>query len=325
MKKIIYVITLIIFIIFTFSVFAFAGTPKGKVPEGEVYNFTMVIYGTPGNPFWKRVRIGVEEAAETLGCSVDVQFANDDPAQQINILETAITNRVDGIGLIINIDDAYNEVIHRALDQGIPVIGYNIDDSRGAEGCPRMAFIGQDFVPAGYAIGKRLVESYNLKKGDHVVCATEHPTALYSFKRYEGVKKALDEVGATSEILDCGSVSLEDSQTKISQYLISHPETSATCGLGTMGTVTGPAASEDAGMDIPHIGFDITKEVINNILSGEMLATVDQQPYLQGAYTIIQLYLYQKYGLLPCDINTGSAIIDKSNAELVLELSDTVR
>jgi simple sugar transport system substrate-binding protein len=324
MKKTFWILMAVVVIFLSFSMMAF-GVDKAKKPAAKVYKFTMVIYGTPGNPFWQRVRIGVEETAKMIGCKVDVQFAYDDPEKQINIIETAITNKADGIGFIINIDNAYNEVIQKGLNAGIPMIAYNIDDSRGAKGSPRMAFIGQDFVPAGYAIGKKLIEGGKLKRGDHLVAATEHPTALYSAKRFEGIKKALDEVGITSEMIDCGSVSLEDAQTKITQYLLGHPETKATAGLGTMGTVVGPAASRDAGLNIPHIGFDITKEVITNILEGRMLATVDQQPYLQGAYTVFQLYLYQKYGLLPCDINTGSAIIDKSNAAQVLEWSDTVR
>ena len=86
-----------------------------------------------------------------------------------------------------------------------------------------------------------------------------------------------------------------------------------------------PQATEEAGMDIPNAGFDITKTIINNILEGKSLATVDQQPYYQGAFTVMQLFLNNKYGLLPCDINTGGAIIDKGNAAVVLEFADTVR
>ena len=78
-------------------------------------------------------------------------------------------------------------------------------------------------------------------------------------------------------------------------------------------------------MDIPNAGFDITKAILNNILDGKTIATVDQQPYYQGSFSILQLYLNNKYGLLPCDINTGGAIIDKTNAAIVLDLADTHR
>ena len=34
----------------------------------------------------------------------------------------------------------------------------------------------------------------------------------------------------------------------------------------------------------------------------------------------MQLFLFKKYGLSPCEINTGGAIVDKLNAQQVLAL-----
>ncbi len=42
-------------------------------------------------------------------------------------------------------------------------------------------------------------------------------------------------------------------------------------------------------------------------------------------FTVVQLYFNKRFGLLPCDINTGGAIIDKTNADAVLKFADTVR
>lgn len=301
------------------------GAAEAPRPAAETYRFTMVIYGTTGNPFWAKVVAGAEETAQTLGVNLDIQYADDDAERQINILETAITNRVDGIGIIINFDDAYNRVVQRARDAGIPVIAYNIDHSQGAEGNARMAFIGQDFQVAGYLITRRLIEEGGIRRGDHVVAPVEHPGAVYAQQRYAGVRRALDEIGATSEVLDTGGVSLEDTLDRLTQYLLGRPETAGVLAMGGMPMEMAPQAIRDAGLDIPNAGFDITKRIITNILEGRSIATVDQQPYLQGANTIMQLYLYNKYGLLPVDINTGGAIIDRSNAQIVLELADTVR
>jgi len=291
----------------------------------QQYRFTMVIYGTTGNPFWKKVVAGATETAKIYGCNVDIQYAEDDQERQNNIIETAIANKVDGIGIIINVDDAYDATVKKARDAGIPVICYNIDDTKGAAGNARMAFIGQDFVTAGYLITKRLIEAYGIKKGDHVLCPVEHPGAVYAAKRYEGVKKALDEVGATSEVLDSGAISLEDTLDKITQYLLGHPKTAAVLAMGGMPMEMAPQAIEAAGLKIPNAGFDLTKKILTNVLEGKSLATVDQQPYYQGAFTIMQLVNYKKYGLLPCDINTGGGIVDKTNAQKVLDLADTVR
>lgn len=298
-----------------------------EVVAEEAYNFTMVIYGTTGNPFWKKVVTGAEEMADMLGVNLNIQYAEDDPEQQINIIETAISTGADGIGFIINIDDAYDEVVQKGLDAGIVMVAYNIDDSRGAEGTnPRMAFIGQDFVASGYVLGKSMIEAYGLSSGDHVVCPVEHPGAVYAAQRFEGVKNAMDEVGVTSELLDSGAISLEDTLTKITQYLLGNPETDAVIALGGMPCEMAPQAIEDAGLDIPTGGFDLTEGILQNIIDGKMLGTVDQQPYYQGSLTVYFMWANNKYALGPCNVNTGTLVlIDAEAAELILPLSETHR
>jgi simple sugar transport system substrate-binding protein len=325
MKKIVWGSLLVVFFLTLLVGVAMGASEKGEVPEGEVYNFTMIIYGGEGNPFWKKVVTGVKETTAALGCKVDIQYAHNDPIAQNDLIETAITNRVDGLAVVVNLDDAFDVNVKKAMDAGIPVVAFNVDDSQGADGNARMAFMGQDFVTAGYLITKRLIKAYNIGRGDHVFCPVEYPEAVYAIKRYEGVKKALDEVGATSEVLGTGAISLDDTLTKMTQYLLGHKETDAILAMGGMPMEMSPPAIEDAGMNIPNAGFDITKAILNNILDGKTLATVDQQPYYQGSLSILQLYLYNKYGLLPCDVNTGGAIIDKTNAAIVLDLADTHR
>jgi simple sugar transport system substrate-binding protein len=328
MKKTLFTQLMVVLLFLVFTGVAFATSDKEEAGEGPTYRFTMIIYGTPGNPFWKKVIMGTNEAADTLGVDVDIQFAENDPEKQNNILETAITNRVDGIGCILNLPDAYDKNVRRARQAGIPLVVYNIDDPMGAEGNDRMAYIGQDFVVAGYTLAKEVIKSGNLRRGDHVVSPVEHPEATYAKKRFEGIKMALDEIGATAEVLDTGAIGVEDTLNKVTQYLLGHSETDAIIAAGLMACQVAPQAVEDAGMDIPGTrigGFDISVEIIQSILNGEIQCTIDQQPYYQGAFTVMQLYLNNKYGLVPCSINTGAAVIDKSNAAIILEFADTHR
>jgi len=291
----------------------------------ESYDFTMVIYDSTGNPFFQKVVAGANETADLFGVNLDIQYADNSEETQNNILDTAITNEVDGIGLIINLDDAYDETVAEAREAGIPVIAYNIDHTEGAAGNDRMAFIGQDFEEAGYLITKYLIEEYDIGPDDHILAPVEHPEAVYAQGRYAGVRKALDEVGASSELFETGARSPEEVLDRIVQYLLSNPDTDAIVALGQMPMEMTPDAIADMGLDIPNAGFDVSDRIIRNILDGRSLATVDQQPFYQGAFTIKQLYYYNKYGLEPCDINTGGAIIDIDNADAVLEFSDTVR
>jgi len=290
-----------------------------------VYNFTLVLFGTPGNPFWTRIILGAEEISDKLGCKVDIQFAYNDPVKQNDIIETAIANKTDGLGVVLNYDDAYDESVQKAMDAGIPVIGVNLDDSKGGEGNARMAYIGLDYVLGGEIVARRLVKDGKLKAGDHVVCPVEHPGAIYSVQEYAGIKKVFEPLGITSEVLDSGYTSLEENLNRLTQYLLGHKETDAVLAMGGMPMEVTPQAIKEASMDIPNAGFDITKQILRNIMDEKSIATLEQKPFYQGLFTILQLYYYQKYALLPCDIETGPSMIDKTNAAAVFELADTVR
>jgi simple sugar transport system substrate-binding protein len=55
-----------------------------------------------------------------------------------------------------------------------------------------------------------------------------------------------------------------------------------------------------------------------------LVASIDQQQYLQGYYAVYTLYLYKKFGLTP-NIDTGGYLITKDNLGLIEELSGTYR
>lgn len=298
---------------------------RRQTADRGAQRFTMIIYDSPGNPFWTKVTAGAREMADMLGASVDFQFASNDPVRQNDILETAISNRVDGIGISINHDNAYDRNIARARELGIPVIAFNMDDSEGAAGNARQAYIGQDMETAGEIIARRLVQEAGLKAGDSVVCPVENPQATYARQRFDGANRVFQAEGIEARILNTGSVSLEDTLNRLTQYLMGHPETDAILALGGMPHEMAPRALRDANRELPVAGFDLTVQICENIRDGRSIATVDQQPFLQGSLVVKMLYYYNKYGLEPCDVNTGGAIVDRSNVEVVLDLAATVR
>lgn len=95
---------------------------------------------------------------------------------------------------------------------------------------------------------------------------------------------------------------------------------------------TGQADTEGAGLAVERAfagrglyvaGFDLSPEILRLVRAGTIAATVDQQPYLQGFYPVVQLALYRRYGLCPLSIDTGAALITRENADSVMALSAT--
>jgi len=68
-------------------------------------------------------------------------------------------------------------------------------------------------------------------------------------------------------------------------------------------------------------GWDTGLPVMDAIESGSLLQTVDQQAYLQGFDTLMQLFLFNISGGLmkPTDTNTGTAIVVKATVASYLK------
>src|SRR5260370_38926295 len=62
-------------------------------------------------------------------------------------------------------------------------------------------------------------------------------------------------------------------------------------------------------------GYDLLPKTLQEINSGNLDFTIDQQPYLQGLITVIQLFLYNLSGglMFPSNTNTGLLFVAKTN------------
>jgi simple sugar transport system substrate-binding protein len=67
-------------------------------------------------------------------------------------------------------------------------------------------------------------------------------------------------------------------------------------------------------------GFDAAPGTLTGLKTGYMVASIDQQQYLQGYFSVYVLYLMKKYGFAP-QIDTGGFLITKDNISLIEKLS----
>ena len=68
-------------------------------------------------------------------------------------------------------------------------------------------------------------------------------------------------------------------------------------------------------------GYDLLPKTLELLQAGHIDFTIDQQPYLQGFYPMMQLYLYKISGGLtgPAETNTGLVFVTKEQAKQYLE------
>lgn len=64
-------------------------------------------------------------------------------------------------------------------------------------------------------------------------------------------------------------------------------------------------------------GYDLLPGTLQLIKSGALQFTIDQQPYLQGFYPVVQLFLQKLSGglMFPSDTNTGLLFVTKDNVD----------
>ncbi len=106
-------------------------------------------------PVFNYAKIGAEREAAKRG-NIDVIWRaseNADQLRQKEILESFITQRVDGIAISCTNGDFLTETINRAVEAGIPVVTWDADAPKSK----RIAFYGVDDLAAGRILGEQAV------------------------------------------------------------------------------------------------------------------------------------------------------------------------
>jgi len=97
------------------------------------------------------------------------------------------------------------------------------------------------------------------------------------------------------------------------------------CVLGTGQTDTEAAGTvverDYAGKGYVSAGFDLSPNILRLISAGVIKCTIDQQPYVQGYYPVVQLALYCRYGIRPSNIDAGAGVVTKDDVPRIIGLS----
>jgi simple sugar transport system substrate-binding protein len=115
-------------------------------------------------------------------------------------------------------------------------------------------------------------------------------------------------------------------QQAIAAALTQAPDTNGILTLGPTGSAPALAALREGGLleTISLATFDLSPEVLQAIVDGEMLFAIDQQQYLQGYLPVVLLTLYATNLNTVANevIMTGPGFVTQENAARVIELSE---
>jgi simple sugar transport system substrate-binding protein len=292
-----------------------SGGGAGPFGSSGSHHFVMVNHVTT-NSFFTATIYGCQDACALTGSSFQwTGSTNSIVSDMVSAFNTAIAQKASGIGCCLIDNTAFNTPVNTALGQGIPVIAYNADIAAGTPN-NRMAYVGQNNLTAGAAVGKQILKS-GVKSGDLVAGIIATPGTGNIQPRIDGAKPILAAAGV--KFVEVGTSATEGSPeySKISSWYAGNKDVKWMMAVdsGDSNAVSEFIKNEKLQGTVGASVWDVGLPVAQAINGGYVTATIDQQAYLQGFDTIMQLFLWNVSGGLmkPTDTDTGIGIVTKTD------------
>src|ERR1700691_3765494 len=286
-------------------------------------------------PYWKAAGAGFSNAAAQMKVRND--FAgpqNYDPKAERDALDQAVQKKATGILLAVTDPALLKDSIDKAVAAGVPVVTIDSD----APSSKRLFFIGTNNYQAGFTGGLRLAQELK-GKGNVVVFTMPDQSNLQD--RLRGYKDALastpgikitrvvDIQGDPRIAFDTATQIVGKERDKVDGFVCLEAQFGKeVAGVLNSYHVTGKVV----------IAMDTDQETLDWIQKGVIAATIAQKPYTMafvGMQMLDNLYHHKPPSLqtdwsndsfspIPSFVDTGSALIDKSNVDSFLQAKQSV-
>jgi simple sugar transport system substrate-binding protein len=287
-----------------------------ELTQGSGLTIAMVTHSDEGS-FWSVVKKGAEQAAKDEGVKLIWSPSNNDPQKEAQLIDAAISQKVDGLAVSVPNADAIKGSLKKASDAGIPIITLNSGaDQSKALGA--ITHVGQDEQIAGQAAGARFKDE-GAKK---VLCIIHEQNNIGLQQRCDGVKQGFG--GDVTDLQVKGTADVSTTQTEIKSKLQADKSYDAVIALNPDIANAAATAIKGASSSAKLATFDLNPDVITRIKEGQIEFAVDQQQYLQGYLPIVFLKLFKTNantvgGGQP--VLTGPGFVDKANVATVEKLA----
>jgi simple sugar transport system substrate-binding protein len=272
-------------------------------------NFVFVNHVTT-NPFFVPTKYGAEDACKLLGCKYQwTGSQSSNVAEMVDALNSAITAKADGIAVSLVDLKAFNGPVQRALDADIPVVGYNADAADNA----RLSYIGQDLFGSGQEMGTRIVD---LVGSGPVALFIATPGSLNIQPRIDGAQDSIKKSGAdiNVDVIATGAALPKELST-IDAYYVGHKDVKGMFAVdaGSTQGVAQVIKKYNASDNVAGGGYDLLEPTIQLLSEGQIDFTIDQQPYLQGFFPVLELFMYKASETLTgiANVDTGLKFLDE--------------
>jgi len=248
--------------------------------------------------FWQSVHAGAVAAAREA--DVDIEWKGPpqetDFSRQIEIADSMIHARVDGIGMAPTEPTALVAVVERAAREGIPL---TIFDS-GINTENYVSFVATNNYQAGILAAKKLAEILDFQGKIAVVKMI--PGSASTTQREKGFEDTLSKEFPDIQIV-AEQFCMSDRAKALAvaeNMLTAHPDLDGMFGSAEPATVGVAQALKSRSMDgkIQFVGFDFSDSIEKDLKSGAIDALVVQDPFKIG-YEAVKTVLAKLNGQTP--------------------------
>ena len=262
------------------------------------------------NPYFQAVRVGTETAAKKLGVNV-IQYVPTKPdsiPEQLSQVEDVIVKKPNAIVFIPVDYKALVPAVEKINAAKIPVT--NITD-RSAAG-DFVAFVGADDYSIGLAVGKRLLDAMGGK--GNVIILEGVKGSLTSTNRVRGFNDALKEYPNVKLLASQpGNFQRLNALQVVENLMQSFPQIDGVLAANDPMAVGAIEALEAANRKALVVGINGSKEAVDLIKSGKLLASGDFNGFIQGCIgTEIAVRNLRKQST-PKEVMLKPIVVDKTN------------
>ncbi|MBL7140732.1 MAG: substrate-binding domain-containing protein [Planctomycetes bacterium] len=299
------------------------GTGPGTTKE--TLTIAVVPKGTM-HVFWKSVHAGAKQAEKELNADVaegappkvkilwQGPVVEDDRAAQVNLVETFIQKRVDGIVLAPLDSKALVTPVRSAKTAGVPVV---IIDSDLADPEAYVSFVATDNYKGGVLGARRLAEL--LPDGGKVILLRYQVGSASTENREKGF---LDEIAKFPKIQVISSdqyagATVESAMNQAQAILTKY-------GEGQVDGIFCPNESSAYGMlralvesgragKIHYVGFDASDRLVEALEKGHIAGLVVQNPVRMGHDGVVTMVKHLRGEPVEKRIDTGVTLVTPEN------------
>jgi ribose transport system substrate-binding protein len=262
----------------------------------------LIVYVTPllsMSPDWSRSHDAFMQAAEDYGFEGRVVGPNEiNVEEMVADIETAIAEGADGIITCPLVPEAFEDVLQKAKDAGIPVVNVMADCCTDN----RLTFIGTDPVALGQAYAEKIVEhSGGEAKVGIIMTDATTPNQKIELDNFTA---AIDGTGVEIVDVQYDHSQVTEAQTLSQAMLTAHPEINyVVCLEGACPNGVGLTV-EEMGLagKVNVLAIDLQPGTIDYIKSGVIWASFTQSYYNidgGGVMAADVLVNYWRDGTLP--------------------------